>query len=132
MNTYSDLAAIADIIGTANANNQVTLNAVWEINKYTITYSDWDIGSNANPNTITEYSAELESDVVLIDPAIKEAGYQFLGWYDGDIKVTTIQKTNEKDYNLVAKWAHGGTFTLQYVSRTDNGNGTYAAKFTVK
>ncbi|MBR4282667.1 MAG: InlB B-repeat-containing protein, partial [Clostridia bacterium] len=131
VNTYSDLAAIADIIGTANGDNQVTLTAVWEINKYSITYSDWNVGSNANPNTITEYSAELEGDIVLIDPAIKEEGYQFLGWYDGDTKVTTIQKTNEKDYNLVAKWAHSGIFNIKYVSRSNNNNGTYAAKFTV-
>jgi len=130
VNTYSDLAAIADIIGTANDYNQVTLDAVWEINKYSITYSDWDIGSNANPNTITEYSAELEGDVVLIDPAIKEAGYQFLGWYDGDTKVTTIPKTAGKDYNLVAKWAHGGKFTIAYTS-VSSVSGGYEAKFTV-
>ena len=130
VNTYSDLAAIADIIGTANDDNQVTLNAVWEINKYSITYSDWDIGSNANPNTITEYSAELEGDVVLIDPAIKEAGYQFLGWYDGDTKVTTIPKTAGRDYNLVAKWAHGGKFTIAYTSASSVSGG-YEAKFTV-
>ena len=130
VNTYSDLAPIADIIGTANDYNQVTLSAVWEINKYTITYSDWDIGSNANPNTITKYSAELEGDVVLIDPAIKEAGYQFLGWYDGDTKVTTIPKTAGKDYNLVAKWAHGGKFSIVSTS-VSSVSGGYEAKFTV-
>lgn len=129
VNTYGDLAAIADIIGTANDYNQVTLSAVWEINKYTITYSDWDIGASSNPNTITVYSAELDGDVVLTNPTPK-SGYQFLGWYEGESKVTTIAKTAGKDYNLVAKWAHGGTFTISYTS-TSNYVSTYTIKRTI-
>ncbi len=116
---YNDNVAIADIIANANGDNEVTLYAVWSLNEYTITYSDWDIGSNSNPNASkTSYSIESASDITLSEPTAK-TGYMFLGWYEGESKVTTIQKTAGKDYNLSAKWAHGGTFTISYTSTTN-------------
>ncbi|MBR7132315.1 MAG: InlB B-repeat-containing protein [Clostridia bacterium] len=128
-NTYNDSAAIADIAGNANGANQVTLFAIWKLNEYSITYSDWNVGSAANPNTVTVYTVASESDVVLASPTAK-AGYKFLGWYEGETKITAIAKTAGKDYSLVAKWAHAGTFTISYTSTT-NRVSTYTIKRTL-
>ena len=128
---YDDLESVSNVAHSANGANQVTLYAVWELNRYTVTYSGWDVGSNANPNAAyTTFSIETEGDIVLADPVAKAAGYQFLGWYEGESKVTTIRKTAEKDYNLVAKWAHGGTFTISYTG-TSNLVSTYTVTRTV-
>ena len=80
VNTYSDLAAIADIIGTANDYNQVTLNAVWEVNKYTITYNLGSHAATETHNNPTKYSAEFGADIVLQDLTGK-SGFGFGGWY---------------------------------------------------
>ena len=130
VNTYPDRVAIADIIGAANDYNQVTLSAVWEVNKYSITYNlGMHAASDAHGNP-TEYSAELGADVVLKDLTPK-SGFQFGGWYTNPeftgAKVTTIACTETTDYVLYAKWEHGGSFSISQTS-VDG----YKVTFTVK
>ena len=119
VNTYSDLAAIADIVGTANDYNQVTLNAVWEVNKYTITYNLGSHAATETHNNPTEYSAELGADVVLEDLTPK-SGFGFGGWYKNPEftgeKVTTIACTDTTDYVLYAKWEHAGSYSIKETS----------------
>ena len=133
VNTYADLVAIADIIGTANDYHQVTLNAVWEANTYTITYNlGMHAASDAHGNP-AEYSAELGADVVLKDLTPK-SGFQFGGWYTNPeftgAKVTTIACTDTTNYTLYAKWEHGGEFSVSQTS-VDGYKVTYTVKRTI-
>ena len=133
VNTYGDLAAIADIIGTANDYNQVTLSAVWDVIKYSITYNLGSHAATTTHNNPTEYSAELGADIVLEELTAKN-GFQFGGWYKNpeftDEKVTTIACTDTTDYVLYAKWEHAGAFSISYTSTVGN-KSTFAVKRTI-
>ena len=112
------------------AGGNVTLYAVWNVNVYNISY---DLGtggiSHANP---ASYTIE-DGDVKLAAPQAK-AGYQFLGWYDGDTRVSEIVKGTQQNYSLTAKWAHAGVFNLSYVSEADTTlkDGSQGTKVTYK
>ncbi|MBO4666771.1 MAG: InlB B-repeat-containing protein [Bacilli bacterium] len=68
-------------------------NEVVEV-KYNITY---DLDGGAASNMITEFT---DSTTVTLPTPTKE-GYKFLGWYDGETLITSLEN---KDYNLKAKW----------------------------
>ena len=85
---YDDSLVISD---------NTTIFAKWEaINKYYIRY-------NLNGGSVSEDSLVKEfvdaSEVVL--PSPKKANYEFEGWYENGIKITTLEN---KDYFLVAKY----------------------------
>lgn len=87
----------------------ITLYAVWELNVFTITY---DIGvGGVSHNNPSSYS--YEDDDIIIEAPVAIEGFQFLGWYEGDTKVTEIVKGTQRDFNLVARWAHEGIFSLE-------------------
>ena len=76
-----------------------TLIAKWTAHIYTITY-DYNGGTQVdNP---TSYTVETET-FVLAEPT--KEGYTFDGWYDGDLKVTQIEKGCHADIKLTAKWS---------------------------
>ena len=76
-----------------------TLTAEWIAHTYTITY-DYNGGTQVkNP---TSYTAETET-FVLAKPT--KEGYKFDGWYDGELKVTQIEKGCHADIKLTAKWS---------------------------
>lgn len=105
---YTDGQNVKNLAGEGN----ITLFAVWDLNVFTIQY---DLGAGgiaqSNPDS---YSIE-DNDVKLEAPEAKE-GYQFLGWYEGDMLVSEIVKGTQKDYKLTAKWGCAGTFNLSYES----------------
>ena len=103
---YSDGATVKNLVESGNIN----LYAVWTLNVFSISY-DAGTGAISNDNPAS-YSIE-DNDVTLNAPEAKE-GYKFLGWYEGDVLVSGIVKGTQKDYNLTAKWGHGGIFTLSY------------------
>lgn len=80
-------------IGASN----VTVRPVYTPIEYTITYTGLQGAENDNPATYT-----IESEIQLVDPELK--GYTFLGWYNGDTKVTKIDKGSMGDITLVANW----------------------------
>ena len=98
----------------------VTLYAVWELNVFDISYNA-GTGAISHENPAS-YSIE-DGDVKLAAPAAKE-GYQFLGWYEGDTLVSEIVRGTQKDYELTAKWAHGGIFTIE-MGGTDTSDADY-------
>lgn len=101
---YSDGATVKNLVESGNIN----LYAVWTLNVFSINYNA-GTGAVSNDNPAS-YSIE-DNDIILNAPAAK-AGYKFLGWYEGDVLVSEIVKGTQKDYNLTAKWGHGGVFTL--------------------
>ncbi len=102
---YADGATVKNLAVSGGFN----LYAVWQINSFNISY-DLGVGgtNHANPEV---YDFE-DDDIILKAPSAKE-GFQFLGWYEGDIKVTEIVKGTQRDFNLVARWAHEGIFSLE-------------------
>lgn len=123
---YSDGATVKNLVESGNIN----LYAVWTLNVFSIRY-DAGTGAVSNDNPAS-YSIE-DNDVILIAPTAKE-GYKFLGWYEGDVPVSEIVKGTQKDYNLTAKWGHGGIFTLSYEGEeaVTLQNGSTGAKLTYK
>ena len=123
---YSDGATVNNLAESGNIN----LYAVWTLNVFSISY-DAGTGAVSNDNPAS-YSIE-DNDVILIAPTAKE-GYKFLGWYEGDVLVSEIVKGTQKDYNLTAKWGHGGIFTLSYEGEeaVTLQNGSTGAKLTYK
>ncbi len=75
-----------------------TLTAKWEAIEYTISYDG--LGGGTHSNT-TEYT--IESDTIVLQDASR-AGYDFVGWYDGEQKVTEIAKGSHEDITLTAYW----------------------------
>ena len=88
----------------------VMLYAVWSVNSFEISY-DLGVGGISHNNPAS-YTIE-DGDIRLNAPEAK-AGYQFLGWYDGDTLVSEIVRGTQQNYALKAKWAHGGYFSLSY------------------
>ena len=78
-----------------------SLKASWEIINYTIDYNlnggCLNIGES-NPTTYT-----VEDSITLINP-IKE-GYTFVGWYNEETPISSIDKGTTGNLTLEAKWA---------------------------
>lgn len=105
---YTDGQNVKNLAESGN----VTLYAVWNVNSFEITY-DLGVGGISHDNP-AGYTIE-DGDIKLHAPQA-QAGYQFLGWYDGETLVSEIVKGTQQNYKLTAKWAHGGFFSLSYVS----------------
>lgn len=105
----------------------VTLNAKWTAitNKITL---------NANGGTVSSSSVNATYGLSFTLPTPTRKGYTFLGWYDGNVKVTSGVWNRTGNVTLVAKWATGAsTVTLKdtyivpkkiYVTYNYNGNGS--------
>lgn len=75
----------------------ITLTAKWyEI--FTISYTNVAGAAFENPTTFT---ADLAN--ITLAPATK-TGYDFAGWFEGDVLVETILVTREENIELTAKW----------------------------
>ena len=79
----------------------ITLDAVWQANSYSITYNlNGGTNSSNNPSTYT-----VEDNITLPSPTKK--GYIFEGWYKDSTfknKINSIQKGNTGDISLCAKF----------------------------
>lgn len=89
-----------------------TLTAKWSAHIYTITY-DYNGGTQVdNP---TSYTVETET-FVLAEPT--KEGYTFDGWFNGELKVTQIEKGCHADIKLTAKWS-----ATEYIVTFDSNGG---------
>lgn len=112
---YTDGQVVKNLVPSGS----ITLYAQWKAIPYTISYT---LGSGASGvNNPTSYTIEA-ADITLKAPSDIKAGYQFLGWFNGDTKVTSIPKGSTGNVSLTAKWAHGGTFTLAQTGEKANGS----------
>ena len=89
----------------------ITLTAVWTTDKFTVTF-------DPAGGTPTSYEDQVvEYDTLLTEPeAPTMEGYNFLGWYDGDVKFDFENTKITRNYDLKAKWAEKvyHTVRLQY------------------
>jgi len=90
------LTEITEIPSGSTGN--LTLYAKFEIKTYSITYEGTKDADNLNP---TSFIAVHET-IILEDLSVP--GYDFLGWYDGETKVTEIPESVKADVVLTAKW----------------------------
>ena len=82
----------------STVNKSITLTAVYEINKYTVTFNS---GDTSSPNTIQtiEYGAKLSKPA---DPA--KEGYNFAGWYNGNDLWDFNTMTVSGNVTLIPRW----------------------------
>lgn len=74
-----------------------TLIAKWKIETYTITFD-----SNGGEAVASkDYTMEMDTFSL---PKPERKGYTFLGWFEGDQKIETIEKGSTGDKTLTAKW----------------------------
>ena len=83
----------------AGTTGDVTLYAKWELVIYSIVY-ELNGGTNAETNPDT-YNIE-NLPLTLADPT--KAGYTFLGWYNGETKVTEVPAGTTGEFKVEAKW----------------------------
>ena len=92
----------------ASVSGELTLEAKWTINSYDITYElAGGVNDSENPASYT-----IESGLITLKDPTRE-GYTFLGWYNGEQLVTTIDSNTLENITLTAKWKittdHEGT-----------------------
>ena len=91
----------------------VTLVAKWEkiLKEFTISY-DAGEGANMSANAPTKFKEDQGSSIVLPKPT--KSGYLFLGWFDLD--GNKVEKLENKNYELVAKWEVAETFEVIFIN----------------
>ena len=92
----------------AGTTGDVTLYAKWELVIYSIVY-ELNGGTNAETNPDT-YNIE-NLPLTLADPT--KAGYTFLGWYNGETKVTEVPAGTTGEFKVEAKWQIN-EYTISY------------------
>ena len=90
----------------ANSYGNITLYAKWTVITYSITYElNGGVNASTNPSTYT-----VNDSVTFASPT--RTGYTFLGWYDGDDQVTSIQTGTTGALSLEAHWNDGDSFVV--------------------
>ena len=92
-------------LGTAN----VVIPAVYTLNEYSITYANTKGANNSNLASYTVITDTFNLSDLQCD------GYEFVGWYKGSTKVTSIEKGTTGNINITAKW----TATDYLITYTD-------------
>lgn len=99
-NSFSNIAGKAGASYTPD--NNVTLVANWNVNKYKLTRTAETGGSVSGP------SGDIAFDTSCTVTATVNSGYSFMGWYEGNTLITSSTsytfKMPAKDYNLTAKF----------------------------
>ena len=72
-----------EFTGDTVVNDNITVTAVYEINKYTVTFKD---GENELGKADVDYNTAIGAANMPADPT--KEGYTFDGWYDGETKIT--------------------------------------------
>jgi len=83
---------------SAGITGDITLYAKFEIENYTISYTNIKDVVNSNP---TSYNVNSDT-IILIN--LSKNGYTFDGWYNGEEKVTEIAKGSTGNLTLEARW----------------------------
>lgn len=87
----------------------ITFKAKWDIHNYTIKY---DFNEGTYLGNVKKAYTIIDDTYILPKPT--RSGFRFLGWYEGNTKITEISKGAHKDYDLIAKWSAEYTITYNY------------------
>lgn len=92
----------------------------YEAIKYTIKYKN----EGSIVNNPSEYTIETET-IVLEEPT--KQGYTFLGWFEGETKITKIEKGSTGDKELEAKFTES-IYKISYINGSNLENPEYYGK----
>lgn len=109
-------------------NEHTTLYAVWEANKYIITFNPGDDATIDKDTKEVTYDEEYGELPIPIKP-----GYEFEGWYDSDgnkVESTDIVQITE-DTTLTAKYTLT-TYTIEYKDLRGSDNSENPSTYTVE
>lgn len=118
---YSGETEVAEI--AKGSTGDMSLVAKWEVVTYTVSF-DVVGGQEVNPLIYT-----IETGIEILPTTSKE-GYDFLGWYNGETKVTEITKGSTGDITLTAKW-DVQKFTVTFSDGVASQKVEYGATVTV-
>lgn len=90
---------LTDAFINKSLNEQIKVFAKWTLSHYNISYKNTKDTVNDN---VTSYTIET-SDIIL--KPLEKSGYDFLGWYKGNEKISSINKGTTGDIILEAKWS---------------------------
>ncbi|WNY23730.1 hypothetical protein MmiHf6_10440 [Methanimicrococcus hongohii] len=111
---------------TFTVENDVTLTAVWEAEKYTVTYKAGD-GGVGGPYVVDGFTYGDGHNIITNETAgISKPGYNFSYWMNEDTSDTKKYRSPElititENLTLVAFWEAGNCYTVTYYP----GDGTY-------
>lgn len=103
------------VLADRQEEGKINFTAQWDIHHYAIAYNveeDVELG-----DIKTQYT--IEDDTYIL-PSLKKSGYRFMGWYEGNTKITEVPKGAYRDYSLTAKWAK--EYKITYVYDQENAN----------
>ncbi len=98
--------------------------AKFDIKEFDISFANAEGAENSNPVSYT-----INSEKIVLADAEK-AGYKFLGWYNGEEKVTEIDPAECKDITLSAKWELI-TYSIRYIN-IDGASNANTTTYTVE
>ncbi len=101
---------------TVAVSADTTIAVSFAAKEYAITYA-LDGGKNASDNPA---SYTILDDEIVLAPATK-ANYEFLGWYNGEVKVASIAEGSSGDITLTAKWKLV-SFAISYQFNANQGS----------
>lgn len=83
----------------------IALTAEWNTQRYSISYTYQGIADefSANIKNLNQAAYTVESNEIVLTDASRD-GYDFLGWYNGTTKVTSIATGSTGDFSLVGKF----------------------------
>lgn len=119
---------------TSSVKNNMEVNGIFELEKYTITYKDEEgnIIDGLIPNSYT-----IKDNTSIELPAlIEKEGYECLGWYEGNTRVVTFFSADAEDKVYTIKYKElekplelpsDYTFLFENIKKVahSSGNGTY-------
>lgn len=118
---YSGETEVAEI--AKGSTGDMSLVAKWEVVTYTVSF---DVVGGQEVNLLT-YTIETGIEIL---PTTSKEGYDFLGWYNGETKVTEITKGSTGDITLTAKW-DVQKFTVTFSDGVASQEVEYGATVTV-
>ena len=119
--TYDENASTAS--GNIAGNGSLVLKLYYTRDSYTLETN----GNNANAGTYTQVNGDYRYEKQITLTATTNAGYTFLGWFDGTTYVSEDEQFTynvEKEVTLVATWEanEGIAYKVEYYLQDADGN----------
>ena len=132
--TSADAAAAAEIPADMPANG-LEYYAIWEVNKYDVTF-DANTGYLDDDTSKTTDTQNLEYKAAITAPTAKKAGYEFKGWAltaDATVdEIVTVSTVPASDITYYAVWAPAtAAYKVEYYMQDLNGNYVIDASRTI-
>jgi len=124
--TFSEwqLDGVTFVSGTWAGTSNITIDAIYNVNVYNITYNNLQSTTHTNPMTYT-----IETPTINLTDPTERTGYTFVGWFtalSGGTEVTEIILGSTDNVTVYARWI-ANTYTITF----NTNGGTAIAPMTV-